>query len=64
MPEWLLPALTSGAASGLIFYGAIRVELRWLRRDVDHAHWRIDGLTGDRRGRQRYQPSDAENNDQ
>ena len=41
MDSWLL-ALASAIATGLVTWGAIRVELRWLRRDVDHAHKRID----------------------
>lgn len=35
MSESVLIALVTGAASGLITWGAIRVELAWLRRDVD-----------------------------
>jgi hypothetical protein len=45
MDSWLL-ALASAVATGLVTWGAIRVELRWLRRDVDHAHKRIDRVEG------------------
>lgn len=45
----LVTALLSGAVCGLIAWGGVRVELRWLRRDVDLAHSRIDQL--DRRVR-------------
>jgi hypothetical protein len=39
--SWLF-ALVTAVATGLVTWGAIRVELRWLRRDVDHAHRRLD----------------------
>ncbi len=64
MPDWLLPAIASGAASGLIFYGAIRVELRWLRRDVDDAHWRINEIVGDRRRTRRNHHGQHDENDE
>lgn len=47
MESWLL-ALVTAVITGLVTWGGIRVELRWLRRDVDWAHRRIDQL--DRRG--------------
>lgn len=40
MPDWIFQALITAAA----VWGAMRVELRWLRRDVDMAHKRIDRL--------------------
>jgi hypothetical protein len=43
--SWLL-ALVTAVATGLVTWGAIRVELRWLRRDVDHSHKRIDRIEG------------------
>lgn len=42
---WLL-ALVSALVTGLVTWGGLRVELRWLRRDVDHAHKRLDRLEG------------------
>ncbi len=44
--ESVLPAILAGMASGLITWGAIRTELKWLRRDTDLAHERIDDLEG------------------
>lgn len=48
--SWLL-ALATAIATGLVTWGAIRVELRWLRRDVDHAHRRLDRVEGALMGR-------------
>lgn len=45
--EQLLPAAVTGLIVGLITWGGIRTELRWLRRDVDLAHERINELDGD-----------------
>ncbi|WP_293762578.1 hypothetical protein [uncultured Aquitalea sp.] len=42
----LLPILLTGAVSGLVTWGGLRVELRYLRRDVDKAHTRIDRMQG------------------
>jgi hypothetical protein len=36
--EIVVQAFVTAAAA----WAAVRVELRWLRRDVDHAHERID----------------------
>jgi hypothetical protein len=35
MPDAILSALISGAVAGLVAWGGVKVELRWLRRDVD-----------------------------
>ena len=43
MEAWLL-ALVTAVTTGLVTWGGIRVELRWLRRDVDLAHDRISRL--------------------
>lgn len=43
MEAWL-PSIVSGAVAGLIAWGGIRVELAWLRRDVDRQQGEIDGL--------------------
>lgn len=46
LPEWLQLLLLLGsplfAAGGA--YAAVRVELKYLRRDVDRAHQRIDAI--------------------
>lgn len=44
----LLVALASGAVTGLVAWGGIRVELRYMRRDIGAAHKRMDraGLPG------------------
>lgn len=49
MPDWLLSAILSGAVAGLIAWGGLIVELRYMRRDLDAvtkstraAHWRLD----------------------
>lgn len=44
--ETLIVAATTGLVSSLLTWGGLRVELRWLRRDVDLAHQRIDRLEG------------------
>lgn len=38
----LIIAAVTGAASGLVTWGGVRVELKWLRRDVDLANKRHD----------------------
>jgi hypothetical protein len=40
----ILIALGSGLVTGLVTWGGMRVEIRYLRRDVDRAHWRLDQL--------------------
>lgn len=42
--EALLIAVGSGLVTGLVTWGGLRVELRYLRRDVDHAHHRLDAF--------------------
>lgn len=43
----ILQAAISGIVGGLITgvaaWAAMRVEIKYLRRDVDHAHQRLDG---------------------
>ncbi|HET8701043.1 MAG TPA: hypothetical protein VFL97_05190 [Nitrococcus sp.] len=43
--DWtiVLQAVAGGLASGLGCWAAIRVELRWLRRDVDELRARVFG---------------------
>ena len=37
-------AIGAGLVTGLVTWGGLRVEIRYLRRDVDRAHWRLDQL--------------------
>lgn len=40
----IVSGIVGGVITGASAFAAIRVELRYLRRDVDHAHRRIDKL--------------------
>jgi len=40
----IIMAILTGAASGLIAWGAIRVEIKYLRRDVDATTKKISHL--------------------
>ena len=40
----LVPAWITGAVCGLIAWGGVRRDLRYLRRDVDAAHDRLDQI--------------------
>lgn len=40
----VLIAVVTGVITGAVTWGAMRVEVRYLRRDVDRAHWRLDSL--------------------
>lgn len=40
----LVVAAATGAVSGLVTWVAMRIEVRYLRRDVDRAHLRLDNL--------------------
>lgn len=42
----LIVAAVTGVASGLVTWGMTRMELKWLRRDVDAAHARINKIEG------------------
>jgi len=41
MESWLL-ALATAVVTGLVTWGGVRVELRWLRRDMDRLEKRQD----------------------
>lgn len=43
-PEILLQVLLTAGLSGLAALAAVKVELRYLRRDIDAAHRRLDRL--------------------
>jgi hypothetical protein len=38
----VISGLLGGAVTGVAAISAIRIEIKYLRRDVDHAHKRID----------------------
>jgi len=40
----IITALVTGTVSGLVTYGVMKTELKYLRRDVDLAHTRITEL--------------------
>lgn len=42
MPDWLMAALFSGAVTGLVTWGGVRTELRYMKRDIKAAHARLD----------------------
>jgi hypothetical protein len=42
--EILLQNLLPSIVTGLIAWGGIRAEMKYLRRDVDRAHERLDKL--------------------
>jgi len=45
MESWLL-ALATAVVTGLVTWGGVRVELRWLRRDLDKMERRQDRIEG------------------
>lgn len=40
----VISGLVGGTVTGIAAFAAIRVEIKYLRRDVDHAHRRLDYL--------------------
>ena len=42
--ETLALVLATALVNGLVTWGVVKTELRWLRRDVDLAHLRIDRI--------------------
>jgi hypothetical protein len=40
----LLIALVTGAGSGLMAWGALRLELRYMKREINAAHRRLDKI--------------------
>jgi len=45
--EVLVSSILTGLVTGAAAWGAIRIELKYHRRDIDHAHRRIDDMTGE-----------------
>lgn len=43
MTELLIVILTA-IVNGAVVWGVVRTELKYLRRDVDHAHQRMDEM--------------------
>lgn len=43
--DTVLVVLVSAVLNGAVVWGVVRTELKYLRRDVDHAHKRIDRHT-------------------
>jgi hypothetical protein len=44
LPATLLIAVVSGAGSGLMAWAALRMELRYMKRDINAAHKRLDKI--------------------
>ena len=38
----IVSAIIGGVITGVAAFSAIRVEMKYLRRDIDHAHARMD----------------------
>jgi len=38
----IISSVVTGLITGVAAFAAIRVEMKFLRRDVDHAHRRVD----------------------
>jgi hypothetical protein len=47
MSDTVLIAALTIAVNAAVTWGVLRTELKYLRRDVDHAHKRIDGIYGE-----------------
>ena len=46
--ETLLLVVGTAALNGAVTWGVIRTEMKYLRRDVNHAHKRLDDYVADR----------------
>lgn len=63
----VISGLVGGVITGIAAWSAIKVEMRYMRRDIDHAHRRIDDLgdkiplagAGDLRGRRHAAHADS-----
>lgn len=44
MVETLAIVLATALVNGLVTWGVVKTELRYLRRDIDHAHQRADRI--------------------
>lgn len=42
----VVSGLVGGIITGIAAWSAIKVEMRYMRRDIDHAHARIDDMQG------------------
>lgn len=42
----VISGLVGGIITGIAAWSAIKVEMRYMRRDIDHAHARIDNIEG------------------
>lgn len=40
----IISSVVTGLITGVASFAAIRVEMKFLRRDVDHAHKRLDRI--------------------
>lgn len=45
----IISGLVGGVITGAAAFAAIRVEIKFLRRDVDYAHARIDNMPAKRK---------------
>ena len=41
MLQELLPHILTGVAAGLVAWGGVKIEMRWLRRDVDSLRFTV-----------------------
>lgn len=42
--EVIISILVTGLFNGLVVFGVVKTEMKYLRRDIDHAHKRIDKM--------------------
>lgn len=44
LPDWVLQAILTGALAGVGAWAAVRIELRYMKRAIEAAHWRLDKI--------------------
>lgn len=44
MSEAMVIVIVSAVINGAVVWGVVRTELKYHRRDIDHAHKRIDAI--------------------